>query len=517
MSQQIPNLTGLPRSAPVASFVDKCLDHFPGIVFKYDVNRDSYECLNNKLQEYLGFTGEEFENLNYRFIDLVYNEDVESVSSLLEQLPSLVPSNPLQFTARFNRKEGGCRYLRNSCSRVDETSLLIFSEDVTDQVRFEDEAQAARQLFDETEKLLLFGSWSWSMKQDKVEWTEGMYELLGYDRLDEESVSNAFFMKHVLPEHRETLQLALDDAITQKRPFEVEFVVRTNTGNEKFVFTKGKPLLNKDGSVKKLVGITRDITAKKNFENERERNIRELNRSNKELEEFAYVASHDLHEPLRKVLTFSERLKGRFSESLGDDGKLYLDRIWASADSMRCLIDNLLEFSRMSRGARSFVSCDLTDVFREVLADQELRIEETSTVIRISELPKVEAVPSELKQLFNNLIGNALKFRKKDAPPEISISSRSLTHKEKTELLLPFNQTFYEIAVKDNGIGFESAYAEKIFEIFQRLHGKTEYAGSGIGLAICKKIVENHDGIIYAASEPGVGSVFSVILPEQQH
>jgi signal transduction histidine kinase len=132
-------------------------------------------------------------------------------------------------------------------------------------------------------------------------------------------------------------------------------------------------------------------------------------------------------------------------------------------------------------------------------------------------LPVIEAVPPELKQLFNNLIGNALKFRRKDAQPVIDISFTTLSHKEKSDLLLPFNRVFYEIKIQDNGIGFESVYAEKIFEIFQRLHGKTEYAGSGIGLAICKKIVDNHDGIIYAKSQPGQGSVFSVILPEKQH
>jgi signal transduction histidine kinase len=229
------------------------------------------------------------------------------------------------------------------------------------------------------------------------------------------------------------------------------------------------------------------------------------------------VASHDLHEPLRKILTFSERLKGKFQTSLGDDGKVYLDRIWASADSMRNLIDNLLDFSRITRSARTFVPCNLNSVLRGVMSDQELRIEETTTILNIGDLPEIEAVPAEMKQLFNNLIGNALKFRKKDVQPEININCRKLTHKEKSDLFLPFNQVFFKIDVVDNGIGFESVYSERIFEIFQRLHGKTEYAGSGIGLSICKKIVENHDGIIYATSEPGKGSIFSVILPEKQH
>src|SRR5690606_15872168 len=152
----------------------------------------------------------------------------------------------------------------------------------------------------------------------------------------------------------------------------------------------------------------------------------------------------------------------------------------------------------------------------EVMADQELRIEETSTTFKIKSLPVIDAVSSEMRQLFNNLIGNALKFRRKDVAPIVTISCKRLTHKEKSACFLPFDQVFYQIDVEDNGIGFEPEYGEKIFEIFQQLHGKAEYSGTGIGLAICKKIIDNHEGVIYATSEPGTGSVFSVILPERQ-
>jgi signal transduction histidine kinase len=499
------------------AILEKCGNFLPAIVFLYDVERESVSSLNDKLQDTLGYSVQEFHNLNYGLTGIVFNEDVDLVKAAIQRFPSLDKGESFSFVARFNHKDGSCKYLKCQASKIDGNFVFIFAQNITEQIKFEEEALAARQLFDETEQLLLFGSWSWNLINEKVEWTDGMFELLEYDELSSEQVTNQFFLKHVHPEHQEQLQQALQNAIALKIPFENEFVIKTRTGKEKFVFTKAKPLLDKDGNVRKLVGITRDITAKKNFENELERNIRELNRSNKELEEFAYVASHDLHEPLRKVLTFSERLKGRFGLALGEDGKVYLDRICASADSMRSLIDNLLEFSKISRGTRSFIKCDLNDVLKHVLSDQELRIEETSTVLQIKDLPSIEAVPSELKQLFNNLIGNALKFRKKDIPPIIKIVCKKLSHKEKSDLLLPFNRVFYAVNIQDNGIGFESVYAEKIFEIFQRLHGKAEYAGSGIGLAICKKIVDNHDGIIYATSEPGVGSVFSVILPEKQH
>src|SRR5690606_12389305 len=187
-----------------------------------------------------------------------------------------------------------------------------------------------------------------------------------------------------------------------------------------------------------------------------------------------------------------------------------------SAENMRALIDNLLEFSKITRGSRSYTKCDIHDILNEVISDQELKIEETGTLIKLKTLPVIEAVSSEMRQLFNNLVSNALKFRKKSESPVLTITCKRLNHREKSDHFLPFDQVFYQINVQDNGIGFESIYGEKIFEILQRLHGKAEYTGSGIGLSICKKIVDAHEGIICATSEPGVGSVFSVILPERQ-
>jgi PAS domain S-box-containing protein len=517
MNQSIQYLTSLSEVGDKSkNFLEKWGGFFPAIVFIYNLERREVSCVNSKLTDYLGYAASDLENLAHGFAALVYADDLPLVNSAIDKFDLLPNGESCIFTARFNHKDGGCRYLKCSCSKVQSNMVMITAENVTEQMRFEEEALSTRQLFDETEKLLLFGSWSWSPKTDKLEWTEGMYELLGYHEKDVGQVTNEFYLKHILPEHAEHFQLVVQQSVSSGMGFELEYVIRTKTGIEKFVFTKGKALLDKDGIVKKIIGITRDVTAKKNFEKERDRNIRELNRSNKELEEFAYVASHDLHEPLRKILTFSERLKGKFSDTVGSEGQVYLDRIWASAFGMRNLIDNLLEFSKISRGSRSFVECDLNRVINEVLSDQELRIEETSTEFRVQELATVEGVPSELRQLFNNLVGNALKFRKKDIKSVIHISGKRLTHKEKSDLLLPFNQVFFQVNVKDNGIGFESIYTERIFEIFQRLHGKAEYGGSGIGLAICKKIVDNHDGIIYATSSPGIGSTFSVILPEKQ-
>jgi light-regulated signal transduction histidine kinase (bacteriophytochrome) len=258
------------------------------------------------------------------------------------------------------------------------------------------------------------------------------------------------------------------------------------------------------------------VLEKEKFQKILENKVRELDRSNKELEEFAYIASHDLQEPLRKITSFSERLKEKLPPNLEPDVQLYLNRMLAATDNMRTLIDNLLEFSRTSRVSEPFVRTDLNNIIFEVKADLELKIEETGTIIKSDDLPVIDAIPMQMRQLFTNLFTNAIKFKQADGHPQIDIFSSQLTDEEVESNHLNTQKKYYKIIVKDHGIGFDQQYSMKIFQIFQRLHGKAEYPGSGIGLAICKKIVENHNGRIYAESETGKGAEFIAILPESQ-
>lgn len=258
------------------------------------------------------------------------------------------------------------------------------------------------------------------------------------------------------------------------------------------------------------------VLEKERFQKILENKVKELDRSNKELEEFAYIASHDLQEPLRKITSFSERLKEKLPSDLEPEVQLYLNRMLAATDNMRTLIDNLLEFSRTSRSNEPFDKTDLNIIIADVKADLELKIEETGAIIVSQKLPVIDAIPMQMRQLFTNLFTNAIKFRNPDKPPHISISVRVLSEEEKDLMHLRQNIQYHEIKVTDQGIGFDQEFAMKIFQIFQRLHGKAEYPGSGIGLAICKKIVENHMGQIFAVSEAEKGAKFNVILPETQ-
>jgi signal transduction histidine kinase len=273
--------------------------------------------------------------------------------------------------------------------------------------------------------------------------------------------------------------------------------------------------------VKKLYGLyfsvhLENISQLKEHDKILEQKIEELNKSNRELEEFAYVASHDMQEPLRKISTFGQRLKTQFGDVLNEDGLMYLSRMLNASDNMRNLIDNLLEFSKVSRNKHAYEEVDLSTLLQESIEDLDMRIDETGTMVTVEQLPEIEAIASQMRQLFFNLLHNAIKFRKKDADLTINIKSRSITAQEKNNYQLSSQKEYFLITVADNGIGFEQQYAEKIFQLFQRLEGKSEYPGTGIGLSICRKIVANHKGLIFAGSEPGKGTIFSVILPKEQ-
>ncbi len=240
-----------------------------------------------------------------------------------------------------------------------------------------------------------------------------------------------------------------------------------------------------------------------------------LRRSNRELEQFASVASHDLQEPLRKIQAFGDRLQVRSSSELGEQGRDYLQRMLASAGRMRSLIDALLTFSRVTTKAQPFVTVDLAATAEDVVSDLEEQMRRTGGRIDVGPLPTIEADPLQMRQLIQNLIGNALKFSRPNESPIVQIASRSLGSANGNGDENNGSEC-YEISVRDNGIGFEEIYLDRIFELFQRLHGRQEYEGTGMGLAICRKIVERHHGSITAKSAPGEGATFLVTLPLRQ-
>jgi signal transduction histidine kinase len=239
----------------------------------------------------------------------------------------------------------------------------------------------------------------------------------------------------------------------------------------------------------------------------------ELEISNAELQQYASLASHDLQEPLRKIITFSRIIQDRFLTEL-PEADTYIKKVIASTERMRNLIDDLLNYSKLSGSAQFFFS-DLTTIAKEAISDLELQIKDKDAIINLEELSTIDAIPGQMRQVFQNVISNALKFSKADQPPVIRIWSEFVDEKSITAPAKN-NGTFIRLSVQDNGIGFNEIYLERIFVIFQRLHGKGEYEGTGIGLSIVKKIIEKHNGLISAKSKEGEGTTFIIVLPVHQ-
>jgi len=243
-----------------------------------------------------------------------------------------------------------------------------------------------------------------------------------------------------------------------------------------------------------------------------EEKVQELNRSNHDLEQFAYIASHDLQEPLRKIRSFSE-LASKNLENV-ETAKKYIERIDLSSSRMLNLIKDVLNYSRLTRTENVYEKTDLTSTIKNVMLDMELMLEEKKAIIKTESLPAIKAIQQQMYQLFYNLISNAIKFSEK--APRISIRGRLLPAAEvNANPELHKNTKYFEIAVEDNGIGFDNKYSRQVFTIFKRLHSKDSYSGTGIGLALCKKIVDNHHGLISVKSELGKGTTFYVLLPEE--
>ncbi|CAD0006373.1 sensor histidine kinase [Flavobacterium salmonis] len=367
-------------------------------------------------------------------------------------------------------------------------------------------------LIAESEVIGKFSTWQWDLDTDKIDYSDNQFRLLGFR-------PNAFvpnkdsFLNFVHPEDQEAIAASMEGIINNKElPFIYYKIIQPNDEIRYFKST-GKLLEDQHGS-KILLGINFDITDEHLLNIELQERNNELEKSNKELASFNHVASHDLQEPLRKIQTFISRISDADKAAMSDSAKEYILKIETSAKRMRVLIDDLLLFSKTNTTKKEFIKSDLNELLENAKSELAVIIDEKKGNIKVDKLPKLQVIPYQIEQLFINLIGNSLKYSQPGTAPQININCDKILSNEYPELIdLPFKK-FYKITFTDNGLGFDPQFKDNIFVLFQRLHSKTDYPGTGIGLAICKKIVENHKGYITADSELGKGSVFTVFLPE---
>lgn len=483
---------------------EQIVDLFPAQVFVYDPEEEEIVFTNLRFRQTISVSG------NSSLKEIFFPQDLSLVANAVEVIQPNQNGKPLDLSIRLIN---GDQY-DLSLSAIDIESraqVLFIIHEKASVVNFH--LLHTDAWTQQSEELMKFGSWSWAPGTQAVTWTHGIFNILGYQANTVEP-SFEVFERHLVDDYKLLLRRVAESVVSTDA-FEVEFDLRSAQGEVKRVSCKGRAL-KEEGGERRFIGVLRDLSDLKKSEREQRRQIEDLNRSNTALEEFAYVASHDLQEPLRKISMFTERLKSRASAKLDEEENAVIDRIISSTSNMKALIDNLLEFTRISGSAVSTTAVDLNSAIKEVLATLELRVEETGANIKCESLPTIQASRQEMIQLFTNLLLNALKFRMPGRTPEIQIMTKKLDRSEKARLGLHPGVTYHEISVRDNGIGFEQEYASRIFEIFQRLNGKSQYPGTGIGLAICKKIVINHEGRIWATGAPGNGASFFVILPENQ-
>jgi len=371
-------------------------------------------------------------------------------------------------------------------------------------------------IFPHMENILQCGIYYYSSTSPEDNyWSQGIYNIYGIEPFSVPCTPQSL-LPYIVAEDRERVMAAAQSSRNNQTPYKMEFSIVNAKGEYKRLYAENS-FTRKNEDPESYEGVIKDVTENYFYRKALEQKVKQLDKSNQSLQEFVYIASHDLQEPLRKISTFVGRLKSRFEGLLGEEGDMYVGRILNSTQNMQTLLEDLLNFSRLSFSDKPYEQVDIKACLQNSLNDLSVKIEETHAEIIVPDkLPMIEGYPVQLKQLFQNLIGNALKFCKAAQPPHIIVDASEISGNPELHPGLK-NKSYLQILIKDNGIGFEQEFSERIFKIFQRLNGKSEYPGSGVGLAICKRIVDNHHGVIKADGDPNQGAVFTIFLPIKQN
>lgn len=407
------------------------------------------------------------------------------------------------------------------------SGVMVLATEVTQQVLARQKVKEAESTLRSAIELAELGTWQLDLSTGLLDYSDrlrGWFDI-GPDELITVEKAYSVMQEADRPLVKANMLRAIADG--SDGIYDIEYRVE---GQERILRAQGKAHRTPQGKAYKVSGTVQDVTRQRlaQFALEQQvqqrtqqlqASVQDLERSNRNLQQFAYVASHDLQEPLRKIQSFGDLLRNQYAAQLGD-GADHLQRIQTAAARMSTLIKDLLSYSRIATQQDTTATVSLTEVMHSVLLDLDLRMQESGAVIDVDPLPTVQGDKSQLGQLFQNLVSNALKFQRVDADgvlvaPRIRISTRELTASDLPHSLKPVRAAaiYCQINITDNGIGFEQRYADRIFQVFQRLHGRNQYAGTGIGLAICEKVVANHGGAITATGKPGEGATFSVYLP----
>jgi hypothetical protein len=371
--------------------------------------------------------------------------------------------------------------------------------------------QNTQRASDFAEEISKTSHWEWNITTNTFTYSDNNFKMLGAQ--PNEFVPNLDnFMDLVHPDDKEHVYDQFMRILKEEKSIQFIGRIITKQGKQKYLEITNRVFTNSDGT-KTAIGTNQDITIQYITNNNLEESYNTLLKLNNELSSFNYVASHDLQEPLRKIQLFISRIDTDADNNFSDKSKDYFSKIKSTSQRMQLLIQDLLMYSKISKSSVAFEEVSLDVSVNQALSDLSQAIEDKNAIINVAELPTVHAVQYQMQQLFYNLIGNSIKYTAADKQPIVSIDTE-IVNANTLSFVKNKNQTkFYKIILADNGIGFDNQFAEKIFSVFQRLHDKSSYSGTGIGLAICKKIVENHKGYIFAVGKPNEGAIFTIYLP----
>lgn len=394
-------------------------------------------------------------------------------------------------------------------------------KDITKEYVLIQKLKESEALYKQAQKLTHIGNWSWDIASNVVSWSDEMYQIYGLEP-QSETIDFQRFLSLIHPDDREKRIREINESLQTLEAPDYTLKIQNPDGAIKILKGRGKVETDGCSNPVRLVGTCQDITKEYHLNKQLvdlndslyQKNL-ELEKINKELESFNYIASHDLQEPLRKIQIFADRVL-EYSDHLPQVARNSMDRILSSAARLQRLIIDLIEFSQISSPAQAFELVDLNEIVEDVKADLHVAGENDDIVFISDELPRANVIPFQFTQLFTNIIGNSVKYRKANEILEIRIENQIVPGSEIGESGAGFSGNYLKICISDNGIGFDPAQRNNIFDLFKRLHTKEKYSGTGIGLPICKKIVLNHNGFIKADSGKGGGACFSVYLPESR-
>ena len=465
---------------------------------------------SDSLYDVFGVDRETFLETHGSFLSLIHPEDKKLAEQTSKRTQETGETFNIEY--RITTPAGERRVIeefgygeKNASGKV--VRLFGTAQDISERRKAEEQIRLANERFEKVAQATSDIIWDWDIVNDRL------YRGSGFktDEQKKDLPTISEWSENIHPDDKEGITQSVQNALENRDTsvWQHEYRFRKKDDEYAHVIDRGMVIRDHSGKAVRMVGAITDISYRKEYEEsltrlnaQLERHAKDLELSNKELEQFAYIASHDLQEPLRMVSSFMTQLDKKYADRLDDKARQYIHFAVDGAMRMKQIILDLLEFSRVGKHEGKLKDVSLNEVLKEVLHMQQKKIEESGASIQFEQLPTLRTYRSPLVQVMHNLLGNALKYHREGMPPEIYIEAREHGNK-------------WLISVKDNGIGIESEYHDKIFIIFQRLHGKDEFSGTGIGLAIVKKIVENLGGSIWLESEPGYGSTFYFTLPRE--